>query len=91
MPPLFVLIWAALAALLGKRCQPSARNGKLAAGLLSTSLGFALLIFATTLSGQRHNAAWPLACLSLLTLGELLVVPVTQSLMGQLAPPPPPA
>lgn len=86
VPPLFVLIWAALAALLGKRCQPSTRNGKLAAGLLSTSLGFALLIFATTLSGQRHSAAWPLACLSLLTLGELLVVPVTQSLMGQLAP-----
>ena len=42
VPPLFVLIWAALAALLGKRCQPSTRNGKLAAGLLSTSLGFAL-------------------------------------------------
>lgn len=86
VPPLFVLLWTALAAVVGKRSRSPTRYTKILAGLLATAIGFALMILAIPQRGQRTSAAWPLACLALLTIGELLVVPLTQSLITRLAP-----
>ena len=91
VPPLFVLAWTALAALARRQGRRQRRRhisqrAKITAGLVTTSVGFALMIVATPPPGQRSSVAWLLACLALLTFGELQVVPLTQSRMGRLVP-----
>lgn len=86
IPPAFVLLWTLLAALFRSRGRSVSRRAKIQTGLLATSVGFGLMVLAVPQSGQMASAAWPLACLALLTVGELLVVPVTQSLINLLAP-----
>lgn len=56
------------------------------AGLSVTSLGFALLRVAARGYESKSSVFWLLECLTLLTMGELLVRPVTQSVISQLAP-----
>lgn len=86
VPPLFVLLWTLLAALVRLRGRRFSRRARIQSGLLATSAGFGLMLLAVPQTGHMASAAWPLACLGLLTVGELLVVPVTQMLINLLAP-----
>ena len=86
IPPAFVLLWTLLAALFRSPGRSVPRRLKIQTGLFATSAGFGLMVLAVPPSGHLASAAWPLACLALLTVGELLVVPVTQVLINRLAP-----
>lgn len=86
IPPAFVLLFTLLAALFRSPGRSVPRRVKIQTGLFATSAGFGLMVLSVPQSGHLASAAWSLACLALLTVGELLVVPVTQSLINRLAP-----
>jgi dipeptide/tripeptide permease len=87
VPPLMVLILAPLWSFADRTTQASAALTKILACLVCTSLGFWLMIVAAKSGASATSAVWLLGCLALLTLGELLVGPLTQALIGRLAPP----
>ncbi len=87
VPPLLVLVMAPLWALADRSRQTGAALPKILAGLVCTSLGLGLLMIGAARSGESAvSALWLLGCLALLTVGELLVGPLTQTLIGRLAP-----
>lgn len=87
VPALLVLILTPLLAAADRGVVATMRMRKLLAGLFCTSAGFALLAWVARSHERHSSAAWLLACFALVTLGELIVAPITQSLMLTLAPP----
>ena len=67
---------------------PSALN-RIQLGLMFGIVGSAIMIGAALLHGQQHAAVsswWLVACFVALTLGELLVYPLSMALVTRLAP-----
>lgn len=87
VPALLVLILTPLLAAADRGAVAAMTMPKLLTGLLCTSAGFALLAWATHNHERHVSAAWLLGCFALLTLSELIVAPITQSLILTLAPP----
>ncbi len=86
VPPLLVLILTPLWALADRCAVSSSTIGKILAGLVCTSLAFLLMAGAASGTERPASAAWLLGSLVLLTVGELLVGTLTQSLVGRLTP-----
>jgi POT family proton-dependent oligopeptide transporter len=82
LAPVFAWLWLRL----GKR-EPSS-PGKFVLGLLSLSLGFAILIPAARLAGTTGQVSpmWLIGTYLLHTIGELCLSPVGLSAMTKLAP-----
>ena len=83
MPPLL----AGLAALRRRNCEPSA-IAKMIWGYVVTATAFVLMVTACLHGGDtdRVNPAWLTGCYVLLSLAELLLAPMSLSLITQLAP-----
>lgn len=84
MPPLL----AALAALRRRSCEPSA-VAKMIWGYVVTATAFVLMMTACLHGGDtsRVSPAWLTGCYLLLSVAELLLAPMSLSLITQLAPP----
>ena len=87
VPALLVLILTPVLAAADRGALAAMTMRKLLVGLICTSAGFALLAWAARTHERHASAAWLLGCFALLTLGELIVAPITQSLILMLAPP----
>ena len=89
LPALLVLILApAQLALLPRLQQRTSPPRLIAWGLVAVVLAFAVLIPPTLLyPGQRVSMLWLLTSMTLLVTGELLVSPLSLSLLLRLAPP----
>jgi POT family proton-dependent oligopeptide transporter len=91
-PSVFVLIATPLVSAvvhrLRKQDREPATGLKIIAGLLMTMVAFAVLGIVSLHNGPDHKVAiiWFGLALALISTGELLVVPMMQSLLGQLAP-----
>ncbi len=91
-PSVFVLIAtplvSALIHRLRKQRREPATGGKIIAGLLTTVAAFVVLSAVSRQVSADHKVAfiWFGLSLALISTGELLVVPMMQSLLGQLAP-----
>lgn len=91
-PSVFVLIATPLVAAvvhrLRKQNRESATAVKIIAGLFSTVTAFTVFGIVSRHSGPDHKVAfnWLGLTMALISTGELLVVPMMQSLLGQLAP-----
>ena len=81
--PLMPRLWAVL----GRRGFAPSEARKLGVGLLLCSLSFALMVPAALRAAGPVSPAWLLSCKFTLTLGEVLVWPVTTSLVARFAPP----
>jgi POT family proton-dependent oligopeptide transporter len=91
-PSVFVLIATPLVAAvvqrLGKQNREPATPMKILTGLLVTMAAFAVLGIVSRHTSPDHKVAfiWFGLTMALISTGELLVVPMMQSLLGQLAP-----
>ncbi len=91
-PSVFVLIATPLVAAvvhrLGKQNREPPTPMKILTGLLVTMAAFAVLGIVSRHTGPDHKVAfiWFGLSLALISTGELLVVPMMQSLLGQLTP-----
>lgn len=92
LPALLVLAFSPLLACVDGqaiRCGPAEpAPRKILAGLRCIGLAFVLLAVASRWRqpGQLIGPAWMVAAYVLLTIGELLVLPITQALLVELAP-----
>lgn len=91
-PSMFVLsatllVSAVIHRLRKQRCEP-ATGAKIIAGLLVTVAAFVVLSVASgqVSTDQKVAFIWLGLTMALISTGELLVVPMMQSLLGQLAP-----
>ena len=84
MPPLLAVI----AALRRRNCEPST-IAKMIWGYVVTAAAFMLMMTACLHGGDtgRVNPSWLTGCYVLLSLAELLLAPMSLSLITQLAPP----
>jgi POT family proton-dependent oligopeptide transporter len=91
-PSVFVLLatplLAAIVQRLRKEDREPATGMKIIAGLLVTMVAFAVLGIVARHTSPDHKVAfnWLGLTMALISTGELLVVPMMQSLLGQLAP-----
>ena len=91
-PSVFVLIATPLVSAvlhrLRKQDREPATGGKIIAGLFTTVAAFVVLSVVSRQVRADHKVAfiWFGVSLALISTGELLVVPMMQSLLGQLAP-----
>ena len=81
--PLMPRLWTAL----GRRGFVPSEARKLGVGLSLCALAFALMVPAALRAAGPVSPAWLLSCKFTLTLGEVLVWPVTASLVARFAPP----
>ena len=86
VPPLLVLLLTPLSGFAGRSRIKGSALAQLLLGLGCTSLGFLLMLGAARDSAMPASPVWLLGCLGLLTVGELVVAPLTQSLISGLAP-----
>lgn len=78
-----------LSALAGRGREPT-HLARILTGLLCSVGAYVLMVAATVLHGQRPSTIsiwWLVGCFLALTLGELLVYPVSLSLVTRMAPP----
>lgn len=89
LPSLLVLILAPLQLVLLPRIRHAVSTPKLVSlGLFSVALAFAILIPpALYAEGHRVSMLWLLSCMTLLVIGELLITPLSLSLLLRLTPP----
>ena len=89
LPSLLVVVLAPIQLVLLPRIRHSVSTPKLVIlGLVSVALAFAILIPpALYAEGHRVSMLWLLACMTLLVIGELLIAPLSLSLLLRLTPP----
>lgn len=81
--PVITLLWRRLAR---RGLEPSDAS-KIGMGLVLCVLACAVMVFPASLAAGPVSAGWLLACKVMLTLGELLVLPLSMSLVSRFAPP----
>lgn len=80
------LLLGVMSELRRRSCEPS-ELGKLALGLVSGGLAFAVMAIGGSATSTPGSPLWLLSCFALLVIGELLIMPLGLALMTKLVEP----